>query len=178
MRPLALALALSAVPLAAPACAPRVHHHTEYARDVDFSALRTYAWIRDDGIIAESPDAGYLKDPASAERTIRDDVDHVLQSKGYAKVAPGEADFLVSFAIGMRETEWALGYNAEEFGLVYHARDSELHRKGELAIDLFDRASKAHIWHGSAARKIEPDADLKALVEQAVALILADLPPP
>lgn len=177
VRTLALALA-AATPLALElACAPRVHHHSEYARGHDFAGLRTYAWIRDDGIIAESPDAGYLKDPAAAERRIREAVDRNLAARGYTRVDPEAADFLVSFAIGMRASEWALGYNAQEYGLVWHARDSELHRKGELAIDLFDRATHAHIWHGSAARRIESDDNLGELVDRAVALILADFPP-
>ena len=176
-RRLALLLALAGA-AGAPACANRIHHHAEYERGRDYSALRTYAWITDAPMIGQSPDAANLKDPAAAEARIRGAVEHQLGARGFTKVPREGADFLVAFSLGLRVTEVALGYNAEEFGLVWHSKGGETHRKGELSIDLFDPKTRAHIWHGSAAKQITESDDPGTLVDQAAALILSQFPPP
>ena len=175
---LALLLALAGAAAGAPACAAKLRAHAEYDRERDYTGLGTYAWLRDDALLDQSPDAALLRDPAAVEARIRAAVDAQLAARGYAAAAREEADFLVTFTLGVRVTEVAVGYNAADYGLLWHAKDGELHRKGELSIDLFDPRTRRHLWHGSAAKRITDADDPAALIDQAVALILAQFPPP
>ncbi|MCA9635877.1 MAG: DUF4136 domain-containing protein [Myxococcales bacterium] len=176
-RPVLAALALALAAVLAPACASRIQHHTQYSEDVDFGRIQTYAWIRDAGIIDLSPDAAQLKDPARVEGMIREAVDRELANKGLRQVAHDEADVLVMFTLGIRTLEVAIGTNAVEYGLVWHSKESEIHQRGELSLDIFDRASKAHIWHGSAEKRITEDDEPAVLVDRAAVLILSEFPP-
>ncbi|MEZ4380465.1 MAG: DUF4136 domain-containing protein [Nannocystaceae bacterium] len=158
------------------ACARAIDHHTEYAQGTDFAAIRTYAWVADADVIAASRDAEALRDPAAIERMIRAAVDREMATKGLTVATQESADVLLMFTVGLREDNVAFGINAS-FGLTYHSGEHASHQHGELSIDVFERASREHIWHGSAAKRIDEDDRAAALIDEAVALILSEFPP-
>lgn len=172
---LACTFALVATTLA-PACATQIDHHSEYADGTDFAAIRTYAWVADENIIAASRDAEELRDPAAAEAMIRAAVERELAKKGLEKAPQESADVLLMFTVGIREDNVAFGINAS-FGLTYHSGQHASHQHGELSIDVFERASREHVWHGSAEKRIDEDDRPADLINGAVALILSEFPP-
>ena len=156
---------------------------TDYDPDVDFSALRSYAWLDDrSGIEGDRADVTSLLD-----RRVRSAVDETLPGKGLAQVARDEAEVLVSYHFGI-ETKLDVNTIHSSYGYGrgrYGARGSSQttvkeYEEGTLLIDLIDPASKQLVWRGAGQARIRRSTtpeQSEERVRQAVAMILAEFPP-
>lgn len=141
----------------------------------NFGGYATFSWIADDPYIGRDTDL--VVSPltqAKIQKAIRDQ----LEFKGYRYTDDrDEADFVVSYTVGSRETIRTTSYPAAYHGTWgwhvhgsdYYVREYEEHSytEGTLAVDIFDGASKKPVWHGWAEKTItmsdrqNPDAVIK-----------------
>ncbi|MEX0707375.1 MAG: DUF4136 domain-containing protein [Woeseia sp.] len=128
----------------------------------NFSAYSTFSWIADDPYIRSDTDLVISPlTQAKIQGAIRDQ----LEFKGYRYTGDrDEADFVVSYTVGSRETIRTTSYPVAYHGTWgwhvrgsdYYIREYEEHSytEGTLAVDVFDGASKKPVWHGWAEKTI------------------------
>jgi hypothetical protein len=159
---------------------------SDYDRSFDFSGYRTFAWISEKPMIAASPDVSPL-----AQGRIQRAIARELTAKGFRHVPdPAAADFVVAFTVGTRHqiltssTEaypYPPGYvGPRGWGVSYFGTgDVDAYTQGRLAIDIFDVKRKQPVWTGVATKNVTgaDQANVEALINEAVAKILATFPP-
>ena len=178
-------IARSLVPcLLASACAA-IQADSDYYRAADFAKLHTYAWMAESPLIRSQ--SKLLEISPSTVQRIRDAIERELASKSFERVAArDDADFVISFTVGARDT-----INIDDYPPYYRGDwnwnttyywprvDAAMYTEGTLAIDVFDNSTREPIWHGWARKTIagadidDPEPTIKA----AVAAILEDFPP-
>ena len=125
----------------------------------------------------------------SLEPSVMAAIRSALESRGYQFTDELEsADFLLSFTIGSREKigpdEYSSitrdqlgpgGWGTAYFGLA----TGTPYLQGVLAIDVFDAAEKRPVWHDVAGRAIKEEEreDMRPVIDEVVASILAQFPP-
>jgi hypothetical protein len=134
----------------------------------------TFAW-------APVPAIGVgLPDPAIANEITADRLKSItettLAAKGYRQVSnPDEADFLVSYTIGMLPMSdadiSASGCDAPVCPAPAHASlDSSIHTEGMLVLDLTERQTGRLIWRATSKKRVTgkdvSDKRLTALLEE------------
>jgi hypothetical protein len=162
--------------------------HNDYDPGVDFSTLKSFAWM-------EKPNPNEA--PTIAENTLLTDriersVDAALAAKGLRKVPRAEADFLISQHIGVQQklqvdtTQFGYGY-----GFGYGAWGGPIggypsqttvsqYEEGTLMIDFVNPESTSLIWRGtgqSRLRRASSPEDREKLIRSAVDQILGQFPP-
>jgi hypothetical protein len=174
------------VSLTVSGCAANSTAHSDYDDKVKFSNYQSFAWLSENPMkvakVVSSPKTTLQPAIMAAIRT------H-LESAGYeyASVA-AEADFLLSFTVGSREKIDRESYPSMSSGPVgrggwatayYGGGSAAAYTQGILAIDIFDAAEQRPVWHGVHGKKItaEDRADMDAVIDAAVASILANFPP-
>jgi len=177
------------------ACASGFQALYDYDRSHDFSDHTSWAWISDHpmtvGELASMPNP--LLEPR-----LMSAIESNLQTKGFNKVEdPASADFIVSFTVGSREKisvdtyptyyggygmpgRWGGAYYGMGYGMGY-GTDTQVRQytKGVLAVDIFDGAEKAPMWHGVAEKSIS-DSDRKnaeETIDAAVSAVMKGFPP-
>jgi hypothetical protein len=166
----------------------RAYH--DYNPAVDFASLRTWAFMSEHPMIV-----GGVEAPVSPllEERIMSAIRAELASKGFTAVDdPAAADFVVSFTIGSRDQirvdEYPVNYQVN-YGRYYRGRAYGFgygtetrvrqYTEGQLAVDLFEVASGAPAFHGSATKRIDQrdrDAPEQA-IRAGIAEALAGFPP-
>ncbi len=144
----------------------------------DFSGVSTYAWL-------EKAPEGRLD--GVAEARFYEVADEVLASKGFHRVASGEADFLATYHTGLQSRQQydSYGYGAGSWWGGYWngrltATTVRTYTEATLLIDIVDRARNQLVWRGSASRTLEDFAEPAERAEtlrKAVERMLADFPP-
>lgn len=141
----------------------------------NFGTYETFSWIADDPYIGR--DSDLVVSPLTQAK-IQSAIQDQLEFKGYRYTDDrDEADFVVSYTVGSRETIRTTSYPAAYHGTWgwhvrgsdYYIREYEEHSytEGTLAVDIFDGASKKPVWHGWAEKTItmsdrrHPDAAIK-----------------
>ena len=127
----------------------------DYDNSVDFSTIHTYGWGQLNG-----PDDALAKEPLLKKRIIAT-IDRYLESRGYRKVDPAQADVLIVIQAGveekMRVTDrgvprdyyhvpwydpwWGRGAYGSRVDITYY-------KEGTLVVDIVDNAKKELIWRG------------------------------
>lgn len=168
----ALALLGAGLLLSSAACAPTVL--AERTANYDFAAATTYAWITDDLVLIELGDPQPNVRTKDNELLVRAAVERELAARGLTKAPREEAELLVSFSVGVRiryRVEGGQGNAVTGAG-----GPGEPQTKGTLNIYLLDRAQQIEVWHGSTSKWLSKSDDPKAVVDQAVASIMAIYP--
>jgi len=168
-------------------CSPSITVQSDYAPEVDFSALHTFAWLPPahapgaDPRVRSSILAGRVRRAAVAD----------LKAKGYVEVAPNaEPDFYVAYRaavddkINVRSTPTYYGYHGWWGSPVAMGSQTTVHQYelGTLIIDIVDRERDDLIWRGSGQAKLRK-SDKRSSAERdrdmadAVKAILEDFPP-
>ena len=124
-------------------------------------------------------------------------VEEALVARGYRQVTrPGEADFVLSFTVGSRESiqidsypTMSVGYTAGypnhwRWGGAYYCCETQETRvreytTGMLAIDVFDVEERRPVWHGTASKRVDESdrENAEEVIRAAVDAILAGFPP-
>lgn len=154
------------------ACAPVVH--AERTAGYDFASARTYAWITEDLVLIELGEPQPNVRTKDNERRIRAAVEHELEARGMTKAPKDQADLLVSFSVGVRIRYRVEG--GEGNAVTGAGGPGEPQTKGTLNIYLLDRAQETEVWHGSTSKWLRKSDDPQAVIDGAVARIMAVYP--
>ena len=151
---------------------PSIQSTYDYNREVDFTRFRTYAFI-DENPMAVSQTQGPVS--PMLEGRLMESIRIALNGKGYNEVDdPESADMVVAFTVGSREQ-----IKVDSYPATYHAGYARLgyyygyggmgvgyatetrvrqYTEGQLAVDIFDVATRDPAFHGVASKRIS-DAD-------------------
>ncbi len=181
------------------ACAATLKSSVDVADHAEFGELRTYAWITDQPMFASNAAAPEVVNPLNEQR-IRAAIEEQLENKGYRRVSIDQADFVVAFTLGARErVRVQQYYNDLGYGYYgYHRGFGRFGRgiggfgrgfdgfgssvsvrtftEGILVVDIFENTAKEAIWHGSATKRLSRDDGTRGLIDEAVAVLLAEFP--
>jgi len=175
-------------------CQTTLQPMTDFDSSADFSSLQTFSWIDPNPLIRSA-----TQRPLSplVQQRLMESTRTALTGRGLRFVDdPTQADLVVAFTIGSREGIRITSYPASSFhrgpsgrrdyrwrrgywGSPQSTVRTRQYTEGQLAIDIFDVASQAPVWHGSVSRRVtqreqgEPDAAL----QEAVVAIIAEFPP-
>jgi Domain of unknown function (DUF4136) len=164
---------------AATACAHK-NPPPDFAYDhaTSFANLQTYAWWADPSW--KMPQGNSIVDGQFLDRHIREDVDAALQKKGYRKVESGTPSFYVAYhtdAAGVLSQDKYGVYNWWSWAYVGYA-GTKYQKQGMLVLDVRDDR-KELVWRGARTATIGSNPDALARdIDAAVALLLAEFPPP
>jgi hypothetical protein len=141
--------------------------------ETDFTHLKTYFWVKVEG---------QNVDPITDEQ-IKRAVDTQLQAKGWRKLDSSEADAYVAYQVAVVQTQELNYYSNYGYSWRWGGSTSAYTRtinRGTLTLDVYDRATKALVWRGSATdtlkSKSKPEKRQKRL-DKAMAKLLGDFPP-
>jgi hypothetical protein len=137
-----------------------------------FDAYRTFSFGPPDGV-----PPGFQMTPRSAEveRHLRGLVEAVLAEKGYERAASGPGDVVVQLGAAQRQVETHDDGSINAGWLAADTTSDTI--QGRLAVDLFDPALKARVWHGSSRETIDPEHVDETRLRAYVRELLAPLPP-
>jgi len=172
--PLRASLLLLAGAIGAAGCRG-THPAPQFSWDkaADFAALKTYAWW--DGPGYPMPHGDSIIDGQFIDRHVRSAVDATLQKKGFRKVAPGNANFIVGYYSGDTGVSdevkdpnyaWLTGYETTMY-----------EKSRQITIDIRDPGKKL-LWRGSITRLEgeNPDAAGRE-IDHEVDALLSHFPP-
>ncbi|MEO0616662.1 MAG: DUF4136 domain-containing protein [Pseudomonadota bacterium] len=168
---------------------------SDYDPEQSFEGYQQFSWISDNPMTV-SGDRG--PNPITAAR-LKQAIQQEFERKGFEFVAkPADADFVVAWTVGARDRvdvrsrqyvdyygpHWRWGYGYYGVRSVPSGTRTEVesreYTEGSLAIDVFDAARKAPVWHGSASKRLS-EAELKGdsgeAIRNAVMRILEGFPP-
>jgi hypothetical protein len=180
--------------LAGAGCQTTLRPTIDFEPSADFSTFQTFSWIDPNPLIRSA-----TQRPLSplVQTRLMESTRTALTGRGLRFVDdPAQADLAVAFTIGSREGIRITSYPTSSFqrgpagrrdyrwrrgywGTPQNNIRTRQYTEGQLAIDIFDVASEAPVWHGSVARRVtqreqgEPDAAL----QEAVVAIVAEFPP-
>ena len=190
LSPRSLVLLAALALLAGMACATPIRGYHEQDPDADFTKFTNFVWIAQGPLFQTEPGVASQELPIGPvmENHLRRAVERELIAKGYPRREEAGADSLVvSFSVSERQEIQVESYPGHG-GYVYphHAEswpattDVRTYTRGTLALTFFDGGSKLAIWHGWASKHVYENTDQEtreATIDEAVAAILADLPP-
>lgn len=184
---------LAAVLLAGCSTTPKVF--SDFDPEQSFDDYRQFAWISDNPMTVSGD---RTPNPITAAR-LRQAIQQTLEAKGFEFVeSPASADFVVAWTVGARDRvdvrqreyvdyygpTWRWGYRyygvRPGTGVARTEVETREYTEGSLAIDVFDVARKAPVWHGSASKRLseqELKGDSGEAIRNAVTRILEGFPP-
>ncbi len=171
------------------ACSSLPKVYSDFDKQYDFSANKTFSWAGDTPIYVNSD---YVISPFTTD-TLEQVAIAELASKGYTYVNDSSSsDFLVAFTIGARDKlviresiapltnieRWTWGHQYYRVDSLRTEQSLNQYVEGTLAIDIFDTKHKKPVWHGYGKQRLS-SKELKGTTESlpsAVKLILANFP--
>ncbi|MFT5887234.1 MAG: hypothetical protein ACI9BO_000038 [Zhongshania sp.] len=172
---------------------------TDYARDYDFSQIKTYAWLPP--IKSNDPE---LDNDLVSQRYI-DAIDSQLVAKGIRLIAdPAKASVLVTYHLGKEDKitiddfgSWytQFGYypcyycdSSRVYGYGHFGRDNfydnnvwvRNYEETSLSVDIIDASSKKLLWRGSrkwAMPNLPSPEERRRYTNETVAAVLTEFPP-
>jgi len=176
-------LALPALTVLLLSACSGVKVRTDYDPAADFTTLHTYAWLPTPREKTGDP---RIDDPLINSRIERS-IDSALATKGFAKVEADQADFHVTFYVGIdRKLDVttmprAYGYYGA-WGGVYGATTTyvDQYDVGTLLIDVIDRARNQLVWRGigeARLRQSRTPEESERRIQKTVDAIFKSFPP-
>ena len=161
------------------ACAPfRVK--VDYDPDVDFTALRSYAWLAR----AEPSEANPFADNPLLRKRVREAVEQNLVSRGYVVASQGAADFQMTFHVTLEDrtvaygpTGWSYGHSRHSYGYGGSSISSQSFQQGTLILDAVNADGTQLLWRGWVSGAVPTSDTDRERVALAVREILARFPP-
>ena len=155
-----------------------------FDKNSDFSKFKTYKWVSIKG-------ANPVDD--LTDKQIKEAIDAQLGTKGLSKVDSDNADLLIGYQTGIGtekqftsyNTDWGYGpgwYRGGWYGPsggMTTGQTSTIYT-GQLALDMYDAASKDLAWRGVASKTLDPKAKpdkRQKNLNKAVAKLLKNYPP-
>ncbi len=156
-------------------CAASMAIQAEGDPAVSFDSFGTYAWSpnqRDPGDIRVTP---------TLRAQIGDDINRLLEDKGYVRVDT-DPDFTVTYRVtieGETITQTLDYYTGSNWKQTLDGPTTRRYEEGMLLIDVADGESDRLIWRGSATAEVRQRAsvqDRSDRVAEAVQKVLAEFP--
>ena len=157
----------------------------DFDDDAKFASYQSFAWISENPMKVSKVVA---EPKGSLQPTVIQAIRTHLESDGYRFVTNRqEADFLLSFTVGSRESINRDSYPSMStdpggrwgWGTAYYSGgENAAYAQGMLAIDVFDAKQQRPVWHGRYGKNLrESDREeMPRVIDEAVAFILADFP--
>lgn len=147
---------------------------TDFDRQADFSQYRTFAWYEhgDDGRPREQPNQ-------IVDGRIRRAIAQSLIDRGLTQAAPGSADLLVTYYVGldrelrMYSTGYGYGY---WYGWGGYRTDVYEYVEGTLVVDLIDAAKDQLVWRGTLTKALSEGAGSEENVREVVSRLMSAYP--
>jgi len=152
---LAVGLTMPGMSLAGPSIS------TQAAAGVNFSAYKTYSWLR-----ATAPSGG---NPVLFQQ-IMTDIDSALAQKGYQK-AESDGDVGLILTLGTRDKT-----DIQTWGRFGLQTDVWQYTEGQLSLDAFDTKTKQALWHGQATDTVNPKKPNTTKIDAGVQKLMAKFP--
>lgn len=178
--------AFCALILTACSTSPSIRSSHDFNPSIDFSGLRTYAFISEHPMIVG--ETGGVVSPM-LEGRLMEAIRVAMNAKGYSESrTPESADIAISFSIGARDqikvdsypASYRAGWGARGafYGYGYNTETRvRQYTEGQLAVDLFEVKSRNPAFHGTASRKVTSDGPLdQSEVNDVAAAALAPFP--
>jgi len=161
------------------ACSGISYNH-DYDPSIDFSSLKTYAWIHP----SDSSSTQRFLSPL-IERRVVNAIDTDLASKGFEKASTGRPDFLVNFyGTTQEKIDVSTYYSGWGYYGWYGGTSVDVRQwtEGTLVIDIIDFSEKDLAWRGYACGAVDrntnqPPEEVTRRVNEVVTKILKDFPP-
>ena len=161
------------------ACAP-FNVKVDYDPDVDFGALRSYAWLARPELADPNP---FADNPLLRKR-VREAVEGSLSSLGFVAASPGEADFQMTFHVTLEDRTvgqgWPggfYGYSRAPYGYSGSSYLTRSFQQGTLILDAVSRDGSQLLWRGWVSGAVPTSDSDRDRVPLAVREILARFPP-
>jgi hypothetical protein len=175
-------LLLLALLVALQGCAT-VKVRTDFDSEVDFSGLRSFAWLEP----PEFPGAHPFQDNTLLRKRVREAVIRELTSKGFEELPQEQADLLVTYHVTIDEStrhhsypagvSYAYGYRGHVIGIDHHGGYSESFQQGTLILDLIEPPGMQLRWRGWSIGAVPTRDREKNRIGLVVEKILAEFPP-
>ena len=172
-------LGAAALLFAAQAGAQKLEIKTNKAKDANFKAIRTYAWLPPAPLVTNvAPDAAsnpMLTHEALGPHIVAA-VDRELTARGLTQAPAASADVHVTYfaalTVGFSQT-----YLGEYYGYVTGwgspvpaglapSTSSSVYEKGTVLVDVVDPAGKRAIWRGTVITRIAQEHTLEKRIER------------
>jgi len=157
-----------------------------FDKTTDFSKFRTFKWVPIKG-------AQPLSD--LVDRQIKGVIEAELMKKGLHKATGEEADLWIGYQFSLSQEKefssyssdfgygpgWGRGWYGGGMGSTMTSGQTTTIHIGEVAVDMYDPATKQIVWRGAASRTLDPKAKpdkRQKNAEKAMAKLLKNYPPP
>jgi len=161
---------------------------TDFDPSFPIASYRTYAWLPSEAPRGMNP---------LMFRRVKDSIDRSLAARGYTQANPG--DFDITFTIGekdrLRADDYGYGWGGwggyggwgrggwgccwgYGWGPFDPSVDIYTTTERSIIIDIYDAKTRQPAWHGVVKRESFTDHVDYARLDQAVAAVLAQFPPP
>jgi hypothetical protein len=147
--------------------------------DVDFEALRSYAWLAR----PELSDPNPFADNPLLRKRVREAVEGSLSSLGFVAASPGEADFQMTFHVTLEDRTvgqgWpggGYGYSRYRYGTSGGSFFTRSFQQGTLILDAVSRDGSQLLWRGWVSGAVPTSDSDRDRVPLAVREILARFP--
>lgn len=163
---------------------------SDYNTKVDFSRLKSYAWLSE----TDNPSENVRINNKFVIDSVRTQVEKTLNSRGFVKTEPEQADFVIVWfgAIEQKIKSQNIDhfYSSYGYGALYQnpywndskslvANASE-YEEGSVILDFLDPDNHTLLWRGVGRDKVvegRPQDVVKKQINDMVSMVLADFPP-
>jgi hypothetical protein len=140
---------------------------TDFDREVDFTAIKTYGWV-------PMPDS--IRASSTYDAKIREVVKNQLESKGVTEVET-DPDVLLVYQGGLDEVQFVMdGQGWHWWGGWGGDVSVQEFKRGELVLHMMDPDQKYFIWEGRAQTEGQERPSVQA-VGSAVSKMFSEYPP-
>lgn len=157
-----------------------ISYNYDYDPGINFTTLKTYAWIQ----TPDTSNARRFLGPLIERRIVRA-IDENLAAKGYEKATTGRPDFLVNFYGGTQEkVDVTTYYSGWGYYGWYGGTSVDVRQwtEGTLVIDFIDAKEKDLAWRGYAQGAVDRSQrdpeEVDRRISEVVRNILKKFPPP
>jgi len=186
MKKIWIIIGFSILPMVMSGCST-VSVNQDYDTSVDFSSIRSVAWLPATQQVAPKAITFAQKNPLMAKR-IQNAITEQLKLKGISTRQPGLVDAFVTYHYSTKRvlqtdpvsTTFGFGVFGGHGGVMFNTSpDLYEYEEGRLVIDIINRNNQL-VWRGiSPSRLVEQSSpnETTKVVNQVVSAILAQYPP-
>lgn len=130
----------------------------DYDTGHDFSHLRDYAWRVDEQPAKQDP----VLYNALTDKRVRQSADTVLAARGFQRVDPASADFLITYHLGIEKkldtsrVGFGVGYGwSHSSAMMGDGLDIDQYEEESLLIDVLDGRTRELLWRGGIREPLD-----------------------
>ena len=156
---------------------------SDYDKSVDFSKYKTFGWTahsESEGKIRRHRKKGQVDSHYKElmDKRLKTDVEDVLMSRGFSKTSPEQADLLLSFQFGLKQTTERIGFRSGGGRGGGISRSMKIPvMEDNIVLEMMDRETNQLVWRGWAEGELEDISKESTVLTNSVQKFLADFPP-